>query len=403
MPRSRPTSGHSDHTSATDAATFQPRGRGEVGHRGRRIPDRLRILVPSTEPVSSEAAGRNEAREKCGHESSDRARTTYLRSPTRGPRPSRDQRFATLGCRGERELLNGSDPGGPERRRARSGTPLCPQARPCGAHPSRIVGSGFCRLDDGTDGARGRGRGRDSGRRRVGSSRALLALSLGWRRLGHRSGLVRSRSGLFSRGALGGRGPSVGLSLRGSLGRRHPGWQKALGIQVAPFVRSLANPQVHVGLVPLARPARPDRAHLCALGDRSAFDLRNGSEMEERHRQALGRSNSDRAPAAGHRAGEREAAGRRGEHRLPCGSADVDSSVLARGVRVPVVAEVLQHRPARRPGPGVRGRRAGQEREEDRQQQAVLAHAASSVVGFVNRREASVVRPGCQDRRHTEG
>jgi hypothetical protein len=242
MPRSRPTSGHSDHPSATDAPSFQPPGRHEVGHRGRRIPDRLGILTRSTEPVDGEAAGRNEAREKCGHESSDRARAIHLRSPTRGPRPSRDQRFATLGCRGERELLNGSDPGGPERRRARSGTPWCPQARPCGAHPSRIVGSGFCRVDDGTDGARGRGRGRDSGRRRVGSSRALLALSLGWRRLGHRSGLVRSRPGLFSRGALGGRGLSVGLGFRGGLGSRDPGWQKALRVQVAAFVRSLANP-----------------------------------------------------------------------------------------------------------------------------------------------------------------
>ena len=159
---------------------------------------------------------------------------------------------------------------------------------------------------------------------------------------------------------------------------------------------------MYVGLGPLARPARPERAHLCALGDRSALDLRDGSEMEERHRQAVGRSNRDRASAAGHRAGERDAARRRCEHRLSRGPTDIDSPVLTRGVRVTVVAEVLQHRPTRRPGPGVRGRRAGQEREEDRQQQAVLAHAASSVVLFVNRREDSAVRRGCQDRRHED-
>jgi len=157
---------------------------------------------------------------------------------------------------------------------------------------------------------------------------------------------------------------------------------------------------MHVGLGELARSARPERAHLCALGDGGALDRRNGSKMEERHREAARRSNRDRAAAAGHRAGERDAAGRRGEHRLSRDPAHVDASMLTRGVRVAVVAEVLQHRPARRPGPGVRGRRAGQEREEDRQQQAVLAHAASSVVLFVNRSEDSAVRSGCQDRRH---
>jgi hypothetical protein len=256
---------------------------------------------------------------------------------------------------------------------------------------------------EGTNGARrGGSRGSHSRRRRVDGSGALLAFSLGCRRLGSRRRLTRSRSGLFSHGALGGRGLSVGLGFRGGLGGRDPGWQKALGVQVAAFIRSPANPQVYVGLGPLARPARSERAHLCTLGDRSAPDLRDGSEMKERHRQAVGRSNRDRAAAAGHCAGERDAARHRGEHRFSRGPADVDSPVLARGVRVTVVAEVLQHRPARRPGPGVRGRRAGQEREEDRQQQAVLAHAASSVVLFENRREDSAVRSGCQDRRHEE-
>ena len=159
---------------------------------------------------------------------------------------------------------------------------------------------------------------------------------------------------------------------------------------------------MEVGLRPLARPARPERAHACPLGDRSALDPRDGSEMEERHRESIGCSNRDRAAAAGHRAGERDAARRGSEHRLSRGSANVDSPVLARGVRVPVVAEVLQYRPARRPGPGVRGRRAGQEREEDRQQQAIFAHAASSVVLSVNRKEDSSLRIGCQDRRHNE-
>src|SRR5829696_3468625 len=105
--------------------------------------------------------------------------------------------------------------------------------------------------------------------------------------------------------------------------------------------------------------------------------------MEEGYREPVGCSNRDRATAARDRAGERDAACRRGEHRLSRGPADVGAPMLTRGVWLPAVTEVLQHRPARRPGPGVRGRRAGQEREEDRQQQTMLAHAVSSVVSFV--------------------
>lgn len=237
MPRSRSTSGHSDHTSPTDAPTFQPPGRDEVGHRKRRIPDRLRILAPSTEPVDGEAAGSNEACEKCGHESGDRARAMYLRSP-RGPHPSRGRRFATARCRGEWELLDGSGPGGPERRQARGGTLWCPRARPCGVDPSGLADTGLGRME-GTDGARRRGsRGSHSKRRRVGGSGALLAFRLGWRRRGYRRRLARSWPRLFSRGALGGRGLGVGVGFGflGGLGGRDPGWQKTLGIQIAACV-----------------------------------------------------------------------------------------------------------------------------------------------------------------------
>ncbi|CAN5276891.1 hypothetical protein BH18ACT14_BH18ACT14_03210 [soil metagenome] len=224
MPRSRRTSGQSDHTSAADAPSFQPPGRHEVGHRGRRIPDGLRILAPSTEPVDGEAAGRNEAREKCGHESGDRARAMYLRSPTRGPRPSQGRRFAMDRCRGERGPLDGSGPGGPERRQAWCCTLWCPRALPCRADPSRLADAGFCRME-GNDGAgRGGRRGSHSRRRRVVGSGALSAFSLGWWRRGHRRRLARSRPGLFGRGALGGRGLSVGLGFLGGLGGRDPGW-----------------------------------------------------------------------------------------------------------------------------------------------------------------------------------
>ncbi len=239
-------------------------------------------------------------------------------------------------------------------------------------------------------------------RRLVGGTGGLPAFRLGRGRLGVRRRLARSRLCLLGCGGFRRRWLGIRLDLRSGLGGRDAGWQKVLRVEVPGFVRSLANAQVDIGLRPLARPARPERAHVCALGYRSAPDLRDGSEMKERHREAIGCSNRDRAAAAGHRAGERDAACRRGEHRLSRGSADVDSPVLARGVRVPVVTEVLQYRPARRPGPGVRGRRAGQEREEDRQQQAMLAHAASSVVLFVNRRRIAPSGVGCQDRRQNE-
>jgi hypothetical protein len=246
---------------------------------------------------------------------------------------------------------------------------------------------------------RGRGwRGSRSRRRRVCVSGTLPALRLGHGRLSLRRRLAR-RLRLLSRGDFGGRrlGGLDVCSGRGGGGTRR---QKALRIQVAGFVRSLANAEVYVRLGPFTRPARAEGADLCAFGDGRALDLRDGSEMEEGHREAVGCSNRDRAAAARHRSGKRDAARRRGEHRLSGRPADVDAPMLTRGVRVTPVIEVLQHRPTRRPGPGVRGRRAGQEREEDRQQQPMLAHAASSVVLFVNKCEDSAVRRGCQDRRH---
>ena len=214
-----------------------------------------------------------------------------------------------------------------------------------------------------------------------------------------RGSLARSRFRLLCGGVLGWSGLG-GLELLTCFGDRGSRWQEAFGIEVAGLVGRLPDAEVHIGLRQLAGAACPDHAHLRTLGNGSSLDRRDRSEMEERDREAVWSSNRDRATALRHRAGKRDLAGRWSAYGLPWRTTHIDATVLPGGVLIAVVAEVLQNRPARRPGPGVRGRRAGQEREEGRQQQAVPTHAASSVVCIVNRSEDSAIRVSCQDRRH---
>ena len=68
MARSRSTSGHSDCPPSTDAAAFQPPGRNEVRHGGRRIPGRIRFRAAPAEAVRGQAADPNQAHEQGGHE-----------------------------------------------------------------------------------------------------------------------------------------------------------------------------------------------------------------------------------------------------------------------------------------------------------------------------------------------
>ena len=264
MPPSRRTNGHSDRTSATDAATVQPPGRHEVGNRGRRIPARLLFLMPSTEPTDGEAAGRNEAHEQRGHEPCGCARTMNLRRPSYSGRRIRDGRLAAMGGGSQPEPRDGSGPDRSGRGQAACRTRLGPHARLWGAGHGGLAGTGLWHME--TTHVRRRGwRGNRPRRRRVCAGGALPTRRLGHGRRSLRRRLAR-RLGLLSRGGFGGRGLG-GLDVRSGRAGGGTRWQKALGVQVAGFVRSLANAEVYVGLGPFAHPARAEGAHLCALGD----------------------------------------------------------------------------------------------------------------------------------------
>jgi hypothetical protein len=84
--------------------------------------------------------------------------------------------------------------------------------------------------------------------------------------------------------------------------------------------------------------AGPNRADEVALGDRTALSNAQGPELDEGDRVTLGGSNGDGATARRHGARKGDPSARRGDHRRAEGCADVDSAVLASGVRV--VAEI---------------------------------------------------------------
>ena len=294
MPRSRPTSRHSDCAPPTDAPTFQPPGRDEVRHGGRRIPRGLRIRAPPAEAVGGEAADPDEAREQCGHERRGRVRAMDLGSSRGGRHRSRGRGLATSGRGGSLpERCDGWD-----RRRAGQGRPGRNLSTP---HRGRLAGRWLCisRTNGGRrrrgwcsrHGTFWRGRVRRSVRFMVGS-RALQVLALG-----SRLRLLRGR-------ALGGCGLGCWFDLHAGFGSWGSRWHEGFRIEVAGLVRRLSDAQMHVGPRQLAGTARPERAYLPALGDGRSLDHRDRLKMEERDREAVRRSNRDRATAGRHRAGK---------------------------------------------------------------------------------------------------
>jgi hypothetical protein len=110
--------------------------------------------------------------------------------------------------------------------------------------------------------------------------------------------------------------------------------------------------EVDVGDVMLDLSARADRADEVPFADRVASPNGRRAEMRQGHRVAVGRLDRHGSAAHGHRAGERDGAGRRCKDGLSGRRADVDSPVLARGVRIVAEDELLEHRAFDGPGPG---------------------------------------------------
>jgi hypothetical protein len=138
-----------------------------------------------------------------------------------------------------------------------------------------------------------------------------------------------------------------------------------------------------VRIVVLDRSARADRPDRGAFGDRvAAADVRR-SEMRQGHRIAVRRLDRHRSPADGNGARERNRSRCRREHGCPGRGADVDSSMLARGIGVVTEDEGLENRAFDRPRPGTGGR-GGDEGGRERNDQG-STHFSLLVVLIANR------------------
>ncbi len=176
----------------------------------------------------------------------------------------------------------------------------------------------------------------------------------GWRR-GDRLGRLRGRRrrlGHRRRGRLGrGRSGSRSRRRRRGRGSGRTGREQPERVDVSFTLRLDADTEVHGRDVMLrvAAPAHaPDRR---ALGHRVAFRDADGTEMDERHRVAVGGEDRDAPPVRRQGPGEAHGAGRRRPHGRALHSRDVDAAVLSRGVRVAAQRERTEHVAIRRPRP----------------------------------------------------
>jgi hypothetical protein len=132
--------------------------------------------------------------------------------------------------------------------------------------------------------------------------------------------------------------------------------------------------------------ARADRADDRPLGDGVAALHRHRAELEQRYRVAVARHDRDGPTTAGQGARERDGASDGSAHARAERAADVDTAVLAAGVRIGAERKRTQHRALDRPRP-----RPGRGREGKQQQGChgcCTAHANLLVVLAVNGEEA---------------
>jgi hypothetical protein len=127
---------------------------------------------------------------------------------------------------------------------------------------------------------------------------------------------------------------------------------------------------------------RTDRADDPLLAHGLAAPNARRTEMRQGDGVPVGRLDRHDFAAYWHRAGERDGAGRGRKDGLAGPSANVDSAVLARGVRIVAKDEFLKYRTFDGPGPRSRGRH-DHERRRERDDQG-STHLLLLVALFVN-------------------
>jgi hypothetical protein len=128
---------------------------------------------------------------------------------------------------------------------------------------------------------------------------------------------------------------------------------------------------------------RADRADRSPLAHGLAAPSARRTEMRQGHGVPVGRLDRHDFAAHRHGAGERDGAGNGCKDGVSGRSADVDSAVLARGIRIVAENEFLEHRTFDGPCPRSRGRHDCEGRR-DRGDQGSM-HLLLLVVLFANR------------------
>jgi hypothetical protein len=132
--------------------------------------------------------------------------------------------------------------------------------------------------------------------------------------------------------------------------------QEQQRIDVAVRILGAPDAEVDVWDVVLDLSGRTDRADDRPLTHGLAAPNARRAEMRQGHRVPVGRLDRRDFAAHWHGSGERDGAGRRRKDRLSGPSADVDSAVLARGVRIVAEDKFLEYLAFDGPSPRSRGR-----------------------------------------------
>src|SRR5205085_4724819 len=182
---------------------------------------------------------------------------------------------------------------------------------------------------------------------------------------GGRPGRGGRRGGHYGRGRSGRRrgprcGRSSGRRSRRS-GRRREEQQR---VDVAVRVLGVPDAEVEVWDVVLDLAAGPDRADTRALVDRVAAPNARRTKMRQRHRVAVGSLDRHNSATPGDGAGEGDGAARRCQDWLSGRCADLDSPVLARGIRIVAEDELLENRALDGPCPRPRARNDHERRRD---------------------------------------